>query len=167
MDAMSEFFTQLESFTDLEPQVIRATKINKVLKGIVKLASIPKEEEYNFKKRSNDMLATWNNALDQSKDDTPTAAAATETPVTKTNGDAAEKKDEETTEQANDSNDANNDATDGDATMTDAPQDDKPAEATEPGAEQSEEKSETPAEKSEEKTETPAEAAAETEASVA
>ncbi|KAF1351256.1 hypothetical protein BDV97DRAFT_398204 [Delphinella strobiligena] len=146
MDAMAEFFTQLESFTDLEPQVIRATKINKVLKGIVKLASIPKEEKYNFKKRSNDMLATWNNALDQSKDDTPTAAAATETPVAKTNGDAAEKKDEEAIEQADDSNDANNDAADGDATMADAVQDDKPVEAAEAGAEQSEEKTEAPAE---------------------
>lgn len=143
MDGASEFFTQLESFADLEPQVIRNTKINKVLKGIVKLASIPKEDEHNFKKRSNDLLAQWNNALDQNRGgETPgaTSVPAVETPngdgEAKTNGDGADKQESIETKAENEPveiTDAGNDAKDeanDDVAMTDA-KDDKPAEPVE------------------------------------
>ena len=140
MEAMADFFNQLESFTDLEPQVIRNTKINKVLKGIVKLASIPKEEEYNFKTRSNDLLNTWSSYLDQGKAETPTTTAPAETPATeseaKPNGDAAEKEEDavkETAESAEPGNDDKEEAAD--VTMTDA-KDDEPAEAAGETAEQ-------------------------------
>lgn len=60
---MSEFISKLETYADLEVSIIRSTKINKVLKNIIKLASIPKDEEFNFKKRSHDLLAKWNKIL--------------------------------------------------------------------------------------------------------
>ena len=39
------------------------TKVHKVLKNMIKLPSIPKEEIYNFKKRSHDLLTKWNKIL--------------------------------------------------------------------------------------------------------
>ena len=73
MATMDDFFKQLEAYTNLEPAIIRGTKIYKVLRGVVKLSSIPKEEEYQFKKRSNDLLASWHEALgskgDEKEDD--------------------------------------------------------------------------------------------------
>ncbi|POR31840.1 PWWP domain-containing protein 3 [Tolypocladium paradoxum] len=63
MKPMSEFITMLENFVDLEVSIIRGTKINKVLKAILKLDSIPREEEFQFKKRSQTLLDKWNKLL--------------------------------------------------------------------------------------------------------
>ena len=63
MKAMSEFILKLESFPDLEVSIIRATKINKVLKAILKLDNIPKEDEFQFKTRSQALLDKWNKLL--------------------------------------------------------------------------------------------------------
>ncbi|KAH6604716.1 hypothetical protein Trco_006423 [Trichoderma cornu-damae] len=63
MDSMSSFITILENFHDLEVSIIRGTKINKVLKAILKLDSIPREEDFNFKKRSQALLDKWNKLL--------------------------------------------------------------------------------------------------------
>lgn len=60
---MSDFLVELEAFPDLEGGIIRTTKIHKVLRGIIKLPSIPLDEEYNFKSRSIDLLAKWNDTL--------------------------------------------------------------------------------------------------------
>lgn len=60
---MSEFVTKLEGYADLEVSIIRATKINKVLKAILKLGTIPREEEFNFKTRSQALLDKWNKLL--------------------------------------------------------------------------------------------------------
>ena len=60
---MSDFLLELESFPDLEGSIIRATKIHKVLKAMIKLPSIPLDEEYQFKSRSIDLLAKWNDIL--------------------------------------------------------------------------------------------------------
>src|SRR6202021_1880941 len=70
MKQMSEFIGKLEGYADLEVSIIRATKINKVLKAILKLSTIPKEEEFKFKSRSQALLDKWNKllAVDQ---DTP------------------------------------------------------------------------------------------------
>lgn len=59
MEMMSNYITKLDSYDDLEISIIRETKINKVLKGIIKLADIPKESEYNFRGRSIDLLKKW------------------------------------------------------------------------------------------------------------
>lgn len=64
MSNMADFFMQLESFENLEPSIIRTTKIHKVLKAIVKLATIPREEEFNFKKRSAALLEVWNKRME-------------------------------------------------------------------------------------------------------
>ncbi|KAK4994104.1 hypothetical protein LTR66_005789 [Elasticomyces elasticus] len=65
MASMSDFFSQLEGYSDLEASIIRTTKIHKVLKAIVKLNSIPKDEELGFKKRSYAILDSWSKVLDQ------------------------------------------------------------------------------------------------------
>ncbi|KAH8602880.1 hypothetical protein B0O99DRAFT_14557 [Bisporella sp. PMI_857] len=71
---MSEFVTKLEGYADLEVSIIRGTKINKVLKAILKLKSIPKEEEFQFKVRSQTLLDKWNKLLDSETPATTTAA---------------------------------------------------------------------------------------------
>lgn len=95
MSGMAEFFNQLESYAELEPSIIRTTKIHKVLKAIVKLASVPKDDEFHFKKRSSAMLEIWNKRM-ESENDAPTSTAAgtsdaAEAKATETNGTAASK----------------------------------------------------------------------------
>lgn len=69
--SMSDFLSKLESYPDLEGSIIRATKIHKVLKAMIKLTSIPRDEDYNFKKRSHELLSKWNKILQ----DDPNAVA--------------------------------------------------------------------------------------------
>lgn len=94
MANMAEFFAQLEGYAELEPSIIRTTKIHKVLKAIVKLASVPKDDEYSFKKRSSAMLEIWNKRM-ESENDAATSTAgpsdATEAKAPETNGTAATK----------------------------------------------------------------------------
>lgn len=63
MKMMSDYLTKLEGFPDLETEIIRLTKINKVLKAMLKLDNIPKEEEFQFKPRSQALLTEWNKTL--------------------------------------------------------------------------------------------------------
>ncbi|KAL2685100.1 hypothetical protein Neosp_006196 [[Neocosmospora] mangrovei] len=63
MKQMSEYVTMLETFKDLEVSIIRSTKINKVLKAILKLQTIPREEEFHFKDRSQALLDQWNQLM--------------------------------------------------------------------------------------------------------
>ena len=70
MKQMSEFVTILENFADLEVSIIRTTKINKVLKAILKLDSIPREDEFKFKERSQKLLDKWNKLM--ADDSSPT-----------------------------------------------------------------------------------------------
>ncbi|KAI0432952.1 hypothetical protein F5Y09DRAFT_113895 [Xylaria sp. FL1042] len=60
MKQVSDFLAKLETFPDLDVSIIRATKINKVLKAILKLESIPKEDDFKFKPRSQTLLDKWN-----------------------------------------------------------------------------------------------------------
>lgn len=83
MKQMSEYITMLENFKDLEVSIIRTTKINKVLKAILKLETIPREEEFHFKDRSQTLLDKWNKLM--STDGAP-AAATTGTADAATNG---------------------------------------------------------------------------------
>lgn len=77
MKSMSEFLGKLETFPDLEAEIIKSTKINKVLKAILKLDPIPKEEEFKFKTRSQTLLDTWTKTLNAADTSTPTPAAPT------------------------------------------------------------------------------------------
>lgn len=72
---LSDYLVKLEQFPDLETEIIRATKINKVLKAMLKLDSIPKEEEFNFKPRSQALLEKWNKLL---QEEGPASAAPEE-----------------------------------------------------------------------------------------
>lgn len=75
MKAMSEHLAELETYADLEVGIIRTTKINKVLKGIIKLATIPREEEFSFKNRSIELLRKWKSLLES---DLPSKSAEKE-----------------------------------------------------------------------------------------
>ncbi|OAL07547.1 hypothetical protein IQ06DRAFT_12271 [Phaeosphaeriaceae sp. SRC1lsM3a] len=130
MANMSQYLKDLEAHDDLEAEVIKKTKIHKVLKAIIKLNSIPKEEEYNFKRRSNDLLTKWGGAL--AADNEASAESATngvkhndedksepakeESPAEKKEEPAVEvKKDDAPAEPATKAEDADGDVTMGDA----------------------------------------------------
>ncbi|CAL8575398.1 hypothetical protein XPA_001326 [Xanthoria parietina] len=63
MKQMSDYLAELETYLDLEPNIIRSTKINKVLKAMIKIPSIPQDEIHQFKDRSLKILAEWNKTL--------------------------------------------------------------------------------------------------------
>jgi len=63
MQFMSEFFTRLERFTEMDASILRATRIYKVPRAILRMESIPREEEFNFKSRSQGLLDQWNKLL--------------------------------------------------------------------------------------------------------
>jgi hypothetical protein len=77
MPSMTGFLKQLEEFEDLEAAVIKDTKVHKVLRGIIKLETIPNEEGYNFKTRSNNLLTKWSGALAADTETTEASAAVT------------------------------------------------------------------------------------------
>ncbi|KAL9036070.1 MAG: hypothetical protein Q9214_006298, partial [Letrouitia sp. 1 TL-2023] len=85
---------ELETYRDLEGSIIKTTKINKVLKAIIKLPSIPLDEEYGFKERSIKLLGKWNEILSNDAATAPAnkEEAKTETAASTTNGNAAESK---------------------------------------------------------------------------
>lgn len=63
MQMMSDYLTKLEGFPDLDVEIIRVTKINKVLKALLKLDKIPRDEEFTFKSRATELLEKWNQLL--------------------------------------------------------------------------------------------------------
>ena len=105
--SMSDFLSELETYPDLEGSIIRTTKIHKVLRQMLKLPSIPLDEEFHFKARSVDLLAKWNETLSNDpngggagdKDDEAKPEASTTAPVT--NGESS-KGAEEQAEKAED-----------------------------------------------------------------
>lgn len=108
MKQMSEYIVKLEGYAELEVSIIRATKINKVLKAILKLDEIPKEDEFKFKDRSRALLEQWTKILDgegaasagtpaataDDKKESSSGATKTEEPETK----GQETKESDTTE---------------------------------------------------------------------
>lgn len=64
MSAMSNYISKLESYGDLEVAIIRVTKINKVLKMIVKLNSLPRDEELQIRQRAMTLLSKWRHDLE-------------------------------------------------------------------------------------------------------
>ncbi|CAK7266122.1 Pre-mRNA-splicing helicase BRR2 [Sporothrix epigloea] len=75
MKTVSEYLTKLEGLADLELSAIRETKMNKVLKAILKIETIPREDEFKFKPRSQTLLEKWNKLL------APTSAVEAATPT--------------------------------------------------------------------------------------
>ncbi|KAJ5566232.1 hypothetical protein N7535_007870 [Penicillium sp. DV-2018c] len=111
MAGMAPYFDKLDKHADLEVSIIRSTKINKVLKMIVKLNSIPRDEEFNFRHRAMNILCNWKNVLDA---DTPGSADKEEKPAV--NGESKSTKD------------------DVDSPMPDAPEENAPEPEKEDGA---------------------------------
>jgi hypothetical protein len=119
MANMNDYLKQLEDTKNLEAETIRKTKVHKVLKAIVKLESIPKEEEYNFKSRSQALLQQWSTALAA---EDPAGEPSASVTIPATNGvKHDEKKDDAKPEEgaAASDNPKPTDA-DGDVSMTDA-----------------------------------------------
>lgn len=81
MEGMSGYLRDLEAHGDLEAEVIKKTKVHKVLKAIIKLNSIPQEDVHKFKQRSSDLLTKWGGALasadTEGANTTPAAEPAT------------------------------------------------------------------------------------------
>lgn len=61
---LSEYLTQLENIDDLELSIIRQTKVNKVLKALLKIPDIPLESEYKLHERSMNLLQKWSTLPD-------------------------------------------------------------------------------------------------------
>lgn len=60
MKEMTGLFTQLElSCENMETEILKHTKIHRILEGIVKLGSIPNDDLYHFKKLSSSLLEKW------------------------------------------------------------------------------------------------------------
>lgn len=98
MAVMSTFIAKVEEFEDLEVSIIRSTKINKVLKAIIKLNSIPKDEEFNFKARALTLLSKWSKAMGTEAEGMGTTGADKEDQPT-TNGVHKEDKDPDEAKQ--------------------------------------------------------------------
>lgn len=82
MPAMSGYITQLEALKDLEPEIIRKTKVHKVLKGINKLSSVPRDEEFQITQRASELLAKWSSAMASENDPADENLAPTTNGVT-------------------------------------------------------------------------------------
>lgn len=59
MTHMANCLTKLENYDEIEISIIRHTKINKVLKMIVKLNFVPRDEELQFRQRAMNILSKW------------------------------------------------------------------------------------------------------------
>ena len=59
----SGYLGKLETYPGLEGDIIRSTKIHKVLRAMIRLPSIPKDETYNLKKRAIELLQKWTSIL--------------------------------------------------------------------------------------------------------
>ena len=71
---MSNYIKKLEGYEDLEVGIIRSTKINKVLKALMKLNTIPRDEEFKFRDRSMELLNKMNKVLGASEEGDHTEA---------------------------------------------------------------------------------------------
>lgn len=123
MPSMAGHLTQLEELDDLEAEIIKKTKVHKVLRAILKLNTIPKEDEFNFKTRSSNLLNKWSGALaaeTEAPAETPAAA-----PAPTTNGVKHEeetKKDSPVLEKSVEPTPEESKPAGGDVEMTDAPE---------------------------------------------
>lgn len=88
---MTTYMAQLEELGTLEGNIVKKTKVYKVLKGILKLPWIPREEEFKFKPRSRAMLTQWDMLSGEDAADEGAAPA--------TNGDKPEEKGDSTAEE--------------------------------------------------------------------
>jgi hypothetical protein len=67
MSVVDKYYEKLEAYNVIETSIIKGTKINKVLKNVIKLPSgfIPREEEFSILSRSHNLLERWNKSMAQ------------------------------------------------------------------------------------------------------
>lgn len=119
MQTMADFFNSLEKHKDVDSKTLKETKIHKVLKAIVKLTSIPRDEDFNFKKRSMDLLTLWQPLLTGDDGKTPSKDTNGSKQADKKSEDDEDKADismAEPVEQTDPGNDAKDEADSGTAT---------------------------------------------------
>jgi septal ring factor EnvC (AmiA/AmiB activator) len=137
MANMADYLKQLEAHEDLEAEVIKRTKVHKVLKAIIKLDNIPKEEEHNFKQRSIELLNKWSGTLAADgesattsatpatngvkADDEKSESAKAETPAVEKKEEAKEEAQEETVEEKKDAEEKNEEEKNEEEKKDDAP----------------------------------------------
>jgi hypothetical protein len=64
MSDMNKYLGQLERHGNIESYIIESTKIHTILKLITRLASIPKDAEFRFKRRSAKLLGIYTKRLE-------------------------------------------------------------------------------------------------------
>lgn len=129
---MSDYMKQLEVLDNLEGDIIKETKVHKVLKNILKLDRIPRDEELSIKKRSQDLLTRWNSVLnvvdDASAEPAAPAANGVKAEEKKTDGPAAVESAAKPTDASAAAEETKSKDADGDVAMaesTDAPKESK------------------------------------------
>jgi hypothetical protein len=155
---MSTYFNKLEKLGDLEVSIIRETKIHKVLRMILKLPNIPRDEEFNFRKRALDVLSKWKNVLDGDRGTPSQEKEKDEKP--KANGVGKEKEGTETPSKTEKEDDTKLDSPEQDTPMPDADEK-KTEEAPAPAKSDADKAAPEPAEKEDEKEKPAGEAAEE------
>ncbi|CAI6339363.1 unnamed protein product [Periconia digitata] len=69
MSSMADLFTKLEELGDIEADILKKTKVHKVLKGIIRLDTIPRDEKFLFRVRSRNLLKKYTSALAMETDE--------------------------------------------------------------------------------------------------
>lgn len=87
MPELSNLLTQLEAFPDLEAQVITKTKINKVMRALIKKPNLPKDQELSIRSRAYALLDEYELTLLTADDDVAVGPVKNQEPAK-----AAEKK---------------------------------------------------------------------------
>ncbi len=93
MQQMSDYFTSLEGYKDLEGNIVKGTKIHKVLKAIIRINHIPKDADLKFKQRSADLLDIWQKTITADEEAQVDKGSAKD--ATTTNGVAKNEKSDE------------------------------------------------------------------------
>jgi len=68
---MNDYFNMVETSPDIDAAIIRETKVHKVLKAIIKMEIIPRDEEFSFRERSQTMLQKWTALLEGNETTVP------------------------------------------------------------------------------------------------
>ena len=79
LEGVSNWLTWLEEFGNLPPEVIRNSGIDRTLRALIKLDSIPQDEVYNFRTRARELNARYANILEHSVANISAADLAPET----------------------------------------------------------------------------------------
>jgi len=59
MENLNKAMKQVEEYDGITAEVLRLTKIGKVMRRVVQLPSIPRDEEFKFKERAEKLCDNW------------------------------------------------------------------------------------------------------------